>query len=526
MQQMDTFTPRHTGITGWISGNIRRKLLLFVVVILLIVVGLFWFFSATMLQPAYQNSLRSELAAVLDTVVNILDAEAAEGRPVLVYTRDAATGQMKPRLSDTAIQQVSDALESGALNLNGRCLEIADQNGRYAFGVDHLSPRCLLHPSHELGLSADGIFYVTPELNGEFAGLLRQATFEQGEIFREDTENGVITAGRIAADGTVSVIVTFNMERVGQAASVLKRLLLPLSLLIFLFGSCASWIFSRWFTRPLSRLSDAAREMAKGNYDVRVDIEADDEIGELAHDFNQMAYEVGRSAQLQRDILANVSHDLRTPLTLIKGYAETVRDLTGDNPEKRTEQLNVIVDESDRLSALVGSVMELSRISSGTERPEAVDFDLNDLCDELAYRYEEICRQMGNTFFFSGEEGCTLHADPNLLERALHNLLGNAISHVGEDGFIGLKVCRTGYGTVRCEVTDHGLGIDEADLPHIFDKYYRSRADTGKPGTGLGLSITKTIFTLQNIDYGVITEKGKGSTFWFEAPYMPPPVVG
>ena len=103
-----------------------------------------------------------------------------------------------------------------------------------------------------------------------------------------------------------------------------------------------------------------------------------------------MAAEVKRSAQLEKDILANVSHDLRTPLTLIKGYAETVRDLTGSDDAKRTEQCNIIVDETNRLSTLVNSVMELSKVQSGAERPNLVDFDMSDLCFEVAGRYDAV----------------------------------------------------------------------------------------------------------------------------------------
>ena len=104
---------------------------------------------------------------------------------------------------------------------------------------------------------------------------------------------------------------------------------------------------------PSAKLSNGAQEIAAGNYDVAIKVEHHDEIGRLAEDFNYMAAEVKRSAQLEKDILANVSHDLRTPLTLIKGYAETVRDLTGSDDAKRTEQCNIIVDETDRLSTLV-----------------------------------------------------------------------------------------------------------------------------------------------------------------------------
>lgn len=501
----------------WLSGNIRRKLTLFVVVILIIVIGLFWFFTVYMLQPAYQNSIKRDISTQLGVVVEILDKAYAEGVTMLepVVNNDGTPGM---KVSDEVIDRLNAALRKGSLNLDDRCLEIADRSLKNVLLADNLEPSCLLHLSYESGIRPEGI-QISSEKNGDFITLIRAQVFENGS--HENAEvRGQYVLGRTAAGGTLSVVMSANMGRIPQAVSVLKQLLLPLSFFLGLFSMMAAWIFSGWFTKPLNKLSAATREMAKGNYSVRVADCGDDEIGDLARDFNAMAYEVGRSADLQRDLLANVSHDLRTPLTLIKGYAETVRDLTGDEPEKRTEQLNVIVDESDRLSALVGSVLELSRMSSGVEKAESIVFDLNDLCDELSYRYETVSAQSGYHFEFKGEEGCVIKSDPKLLERALHNLLGNALKHVGPDGYIGLVVEKTRHDTVRCEVRDHGPGIEPEDLPHIFDRYYRSRSDTGKPGTGLGLSITKVIFDGLELPYGVQSQPGEGACFWFEAPLV------
>ena len=501
----------------WLSGNIRRKLTLFVVVILILVIGLFWFFSVYMLQPAYQNFIKADLSTQLAVVVEILDQAQASGEPLVVIMQ-APDGTVERHVSDQVIDRLNKALKKGSLNLDNRCLEIAGQDLKSVLLVDKLEPSCLLHLRYETGITPDGVT-VSSEANGDFVTLIRMRVFEEG--FYENREvRGQYVLGRTAVSGAFSVLMSTNLERIPQAVEVLRRLLFPLSLLLGLFSVTAAWMFSRWFTKPLFRLSIATREMAKGNYDVRVDECGDDEISDLARDFNAMAYEVGRSASLQRDLLANVSHDLRTPLTLIKGYAETVRDLTGDNAEKRTEQLNVIVDESDRLNTLVGSVLELSRMSSGVEKAENIVFDLYDLCDELSYRYDTLCAQSGYHFSFEGEEGSIIKSDPTLLERALHNLLGNSLKHVGDDGYLGLSVYKTRHGTIRCEVTDHGPGVEPEDLPHLFDRYYRSRSDAGKPGTGLGLSITKAIFDNLGLPFGVESQPGQGACFWFEAPLV------
>lgn len=275
-------------------------------------------------------------------------------------------------------------------------------------------------------------------------------------------------------------------------------------------------LFSRWFTRPMRQLSEGAREIADGNYDVQVPVVRNDELGLLGREFNHMAQEVKRSAQLEKDILANVSHDLRTPLTLIKGYAETVRDITGDDKAKRTEQCSIIVDETDRLSTLVNSVMELSKVSSGAEKLNPVDFDMSQLCFEVAGRYDAVCEQNGWTLQLEANKECMVRADPAMMERVLHNLLGNATHHMGADGVFVLRAIPMPNGGCRVEVEDHGPGIPPEELPHLFDRYYRARQDAGKTGTGLGLSITKAILQQHDFPFGVNSTVGKGSTFWFE----------
>ena len=502
----------------YFKGSIRRKLTLFVVTICVVVVFLYWFFSLYMLQPVYKNSIESDLQTMLYTVTDILDKADANGIPI--YVTEVRNGRITTRLSDECLHLLSEAERNGTLVLANRCLDISDTNMHSLLLADGLLPRCVLHPSRETGINPEGV-EITPERNGAFVTLLRQGVFDSGE-YATTLESGQIVRGRTAANGTVSVLVTANIERISQAVRILRRLLFPLSALLVVFSVMAAAVFSHLFTRPIRRLSAAAQEMARGNYDVQVDDRGDDEIAALSKDFNAMAREVKSSTEMQKDLLANVSHDLRTPLTLIKGYAETVRDLTGDDVQKRTEQLDVIVDESDRLNALVGSVLELSKLSSGYEKPAFVLFDLCQLGDEIADRYNAVFHLDGYHISFEGGGRCNVYADPALIERTLHNLLTNALHHVGDDGFVGLKIYPTDHGTVRAEVIDHGPGIDPKDIPYLFDRYYRSRANAGKQGTGLGLSISKAIFTACHFEYGVESELGKGSTFWFEAPLAAP----
>ena len=497
--------------------SIRGQLMVFLCFICLFLLVLVWMLVSKLLQPRYNTYIHEKLENRLDAIVAMMDGAIDSG--VQISSRDFWT----LTLNTDFWNGMNTAISSGTLNLTNCCVDISDTTLRSVNYIENLHP-CLLHNS--TGSMFGGADGSPSSRDNEEVIRLRRECLENGELYRIiETSSGSsqMVVGRTTADGSYVVLVYTSIAQVAEAGSVLGMLLPGIAALLFMVALLAAWLFSRWFARPLTQLSRAAKEMAQGNYDIRVDSARQDEIGALSEDFNYMAGEVKRSAQLQRDLLANVSHDLRTPLTLIKGYAETVRDLTGDNPAKRREQLGIIIDETDRLSALVNSVMELSKVSAGTERCEPVLFDMAQLCGEVADRYDAICAQNGWKLVLDVPEDAALNvwADPSMMERVLHNLLGNAMHHIGADGQFYLRARQTDSG-VRVEVEDHGEGIAPADLPHIFDRYYRSRQDAGKVGTGLGLSITKAIFQQHGCRFGVDSTVGKGTVFWFIVQDKPP----
>ncbi len=492
-------------LTSWFSGSIQRKLTLFVVLVSLMLIGLFWVFAVQLLEPMYNLSIRRELQTNLKKFVSVLDVAVDEGVPLTGYYL-TENGIVKS-LSLECVALLNAEIERGNLNIDDVCIDISDQSLDNIFIQENLSSVCALH-------NTSGMLGETTGPNGDLARSVREEVFVNGTC--DAMVDMQMVMGQTTQNAEVAVVLSAGMERVPQATTVLRELMFFVGILVIAVSVLLAWVFSFWFTKSLRRLSAATKEITKGNYDARVQVKGSDEISHLSTDFNHMAEEVQHAYELQRDLYANVSHDLRTPLTLIKGYAETLRDLTGDNPKKRTEQLNVIVEESNRLSALVNNVLELSRMSSGVEKYTPVCFDLTQLCEEVGERYEAAGETENYHFVFEGEEPLDIMADPDLLQRALHNLLGNALKHVGEDGYIGLRVFRIQDNRARVEVIDHGKGISEKDLPYLFDKYYRSREDAGKPGTGLGLSITKAIFTASGFSYGVDSRPNEGARFWFE----------
>lgn len=478
--------------------------------ITLVTLLLVWVLINYFLQPQYNRTIRSNLESRLQSITARIDAADAP-----LISRDL--WHVIPNTE--FFQDLTEAIENGELNIDNCCIDISDHTYRSIAYIESLYP-CILHESMgSLSGSVDSTSDTPMVIQ------LRKEVFEWGSLYKivESGSNRQMVVGGLSADGNYSIIVSASVAQIETAAGVLGKMLPPIGLAILLLDILFAVLFSRWFTAPVRKLSEGAREMADGNYDVQVDVHRRDELGLLALEFNRMASEVKRSAQLERDILANVSHDLRTPLTLIKGYAETVRDITGDDAEHRTEQCNIIVDETDRLSGLVNSVMELSKVSSGAEKPNLVTFDMSQLCFEVAGRYDAVCDQNGWTLQLEADHECIVQADPGMMERVLHNLLGNATHHMGPDGVFILRCIPAGNGVCRVEVQDHGPGILPEDLPHVFDRYYRSRKDQGKAGSGLGLSITKAILQQHGFAFGVRSTPGHGATFWFEMRDTRPP---
>lgn len=495
--------------------SLRYRLMLFLCLASAFVLMLVWIFVTQFMQPLYNHYIYKHLLNQVNTVVSIIESST---EPISTRTLPI----LDAKVSSSFEASLLSAIQSRKLDASNTCFDLADSTLQHVTGFENLYP-CLLHEA-SFTTSING---KTSVWNGSVVESLRATVLSQGFVKKElvvdkNASTRQMAVGRVAKNGdeTYSVIFCTSLARIDEAGVVLGQLMPWIFLCLMAFSIVASWLFSRWFTKPLTKLSHATRQLAEGDYSVRVNVPETDEIGLLAADFNHMAGEVSHAAQLQRDLLANVSHDLRTPLTLIRGYAETVRDLTGDDPDKRTAQLDVIVDETDRLSGLVNSVMELSKMSSGTDKPEKVRFDLSQLCEEVAQRYEAVCAQNGYTLTLElpqPETDCTVCADPAMMERVLHNLLGNAMHHIGPDNVFILRVNAPEKGTVRVEVADHGAGIAKEDLPYIFDRYYRSRSDAGKVGTGLGLSITKAILQSHGFRFGVNSTLGEGSCFWFEA---------
>ncbi len=310
-----------------------------------------------------------------------------------------------------------------------------------------------------------------------------------------------------------AVFQAANLTPVSAMIKTLQNQFLWIGVLLIILVLIFAEVMSRLITKPFIKMNQAAKELAKGHYEVEFAGKGYREINELADTLNYAAGELSQSDSLKKELISNVSHDLRTPLTMIKGYSEVMRDIPGENTP---ENVQVIIDETERLTQLVNDVLDLSKIQSG-QKPELEIFSLTDTVRSVMRRYEKLTGQDGYHIEFLADKNVDVCADRGMILQVVYNLINNAIHYTGDDKYVYVKQTLNG-DNVKISVTDSGEGISPEQIPLIWERYYKVDKvhKRARVGTGLGLSIVKGILELHHATYGVESVQGKGSTFWFE----------
>lgn len=318
-------------------------------------------------------------------------------------------------------------------------------------------------------------------------------------------------------DGT-QVMIGINARITPLSATVqtLRIQILCIGVLFFILaGFLAVWM-SRFIAKPIEDINRSSKELARGNYEVSFNGRGYREITELSDTLNVTAQALGRVDRLRKDLVANVSHDLRTPLTMIIGYGEVMRDIPGENTP---ENIQIIVDEAQRLSFLVDDLLDLSQVEAGVRRMEKSRFNLTEEIRKTLSRYQKLVEQQGYTVAFKAEGDAWVYADQVKIGQVVYNLINNAISFTGEEKKV--TVCQNITASqVRIDVIDYGVGIPPEEMDSIWDRYYSKKTPHRRAviGTGLGLSIVKEVLQLHNAAFGVDSKPEKGSDFWFILP--------
>ncbi len=311
-----------------------------------------------------------------------------------------------------------------------------------------------------------------------------------------------------------TLLLYTQINPISSTVEILRTELIMITGVVIVGMLGLAYVISNHVSRPIIETSREAKALARSSYTRPKHADDYREISELNTTLEKAAEELGRVEQLQHELIANISHDLRTPLTMIGGYAEAMRDI----PDETTpENMQIIIDETERLSSLVNELLDFSRMQAGAVRMDPAPFDLTEEALAIVSRVGGMTAKDGYTIAFEPEEHVTVTADAARISQVIYNLLGNALTYTGADKRVTVTQTVTG-DTVRLSIHDTGKGIPKDELPLIWNRYYRTR-DTHRRaiiGSGLGLNIVHAILEQHHARCGVDSEEGKGSTFWFE----------
>lgn len=314
------------------------------------------------------------------------------------------------------------------------------------------------------------------------------------------------------------IIVSSTSVRDDSLSGPVIRTLIVVSIWILLASCITVYILFQRITDPLKKLSDAARAFAKGNFSKRVTVVGNDEVADLSRAFNNMANVLEKNEEVRNSFLGSVSHDLRTPMTIILGYVDGIRDGTIPN-EKHDYYLGIISAEVRRLSRLVSTLLEISRIQSGERKLTFTNFNISEKARQVLLSFEKRIDEKKLDIEFNCEEEIMVHADTDAIHQVLFNLMDNAVKFVNIGGTISITLEAVDK-KARISVKNTGDGIPADELPHVFDRFYKSDRSRSldKSGTGLGLFISKTNINQHNEDMTCDSVVGKYTVFTFTLP--------
>ena len=352
------------------------------------------------------------------------------------------------------------------------------------------------------------------EINKYKRELLEDKTLDYLELVAPDTKIRSIIYEINLKDGSV-IFLNSTLEDISVASNQLRAQLVYIILILMILSVIVSIFISKSINKPIIDIINSAKQMGKGNYDVKFEKSDIAELNELSEVLTVAASEMKQTDELRRDLMANVSHDLKTPLTMIKAYAEKVKDISYKDKDKMDNDLNVIIRETDRLNNLVNDILEMSKLDSNKEELVIAEYDLIESLNDILTRYDIVIENNGYKFEIDIPDTAIVNADKNKMEQVIYNLINNAIEHTGDDLTVRIKIEKQKDGIVL-SITDTGKGIPKEEIPLVWNRYYtkEKRHRRNLVGSGIGLSIVKKILDKHQFVYGIDSEVDKYTTFF------------
>lgn len=428
---------------------------------------------------------------------------------------------------DTLAQHAYDSdLDSIVQNLAAQyelCIMILDTHQNRIIASADTLPDCRIHKMND-STELLRLYLLALENGGKYVERTvntRPMIYFQNQHFflapsSQEEQESMILVQVLESDNRPDRMLLLNsvLSPVSATVQTLRIQLLLVTFLMIGLSLILSLFLSRRLARPITKVNESAKRLAQGDYETRFEGKGYREIAELNETLNRTAAELSKVEGLRKELLANISHDLRTPLTMITGYAEMMRDLPG---EGTPENIQVIIDEANRLTRLVNDLLDLSKLQAGVQELNVVRLNLTNMIHGILGRYAKLTEQDGYQIEVSLADDVWVDADESKLSQVVYNLINNAINYTGSDKRIMVRLTRQGEWA-RVEIQDTGVGIPGDQLELVWDRYYKLDRTHKRAavGTGLGLSIVKNVLELHKARYGVESVVGRGSTFWFE----------
>ncbi len=337
-----------------------------------------------------------------------------------------------------------------------------------------------------------------------------------------DTNTDTDTDDVLREKKLIGVVLCYDPGNAEEDKMMHDMMLAIISTLIWITIASLVAIYgvSYYSMRPLREIGQAAKSFSRGKFNVRVKVRGNDELAELAESFNQMAKAIESKDEMQKNFLSNVSHDLKTPMTTIAGFVDGILD-GAIPPEKQDYYLNIIKNEVKRLSRLVTSLLDISRLQSGERKFEFKQFNICELTRQTVLSFEsQLEEKKLNVEFDTDEFDMMAYADKDAINQVIYNLCHNAVKFSYDGGLYKVSIKYENNDTIRFTMFNEGVGISADDLPFVFDRFFKSDKSRGldKTGTGLGLFITKTIIDAHSQTIKASSEYEKWCEFTFTLP--------
>lgn len=488
--------------------SLKFYLLFYMIIFVFITLILLWLFQVVFLEDFYSSIKRKSLDDVVNNIETSISETDIKGLNSLEVKnkilRTATDNNVIAVIADYEKQIYYDNSDLRQRNFLEEFIETAE------FEYLYLSAKESVGEPQYLNMKNSELLQITTARGSNLMGNITSFPIEN------NLNNGesliYVKMIKNQNEEIITLMVMMELTPVNTTVETLRVQLFYVTALMMIVASILAIVISHKIAKPIEKITKVAKTLGKERYVSNLSSPIK-EVGELNDTLYFVDRELEKIEGIRRELMANISHDLRTPLTMIQGYSEVMRDIPGENNK---DNIQVVIDESQRLQSLVNDILELSRLEELKYRLRVEKYCLTDSLKDIVARYQSMLDSKDYSLKFTYDQDIHVEADELKMSQVIYNLLNNAVTYTGEDKIIEIKQKVVGK-YVRVEIIDTGEGIAEDKILDIWERYYKidSKHRRAQIGSGIGLSIVKSIIE-QHKGFVGVSSSNKGSTFWFE----------